>query len=528
MRRRRRSGFFGQMMDALISLWEFLSDNKKKVMPVILIICVAATILIAIHANRVAAGQAMAEADGKESATSDIFESTQAGLSKNAYPEINALIERYFDAYVSGDVAILNGGIYRTLDEIEKVTIEERAKYIEELANITVYTKPGPVEDSWVVYAYSDVRYIGCEQFLPGMVSFYVCRDENGTYYINADETTQSIKDYITQINLQDDVVDLYNRVNVEYADRLQSDNMFSELVAAIYAEIDESIGERLVGAEEAIAAAEANPEPEQTAQPAATGASKEMAAVVAASEPPKEIKIRAITNVNVRSSDSTEASVLGKAHEGEEYVRIAEQGNGWSKISFAGSAAYVKSEFFEVVTEDAQATGAQHTDEQDAEAQPAGADVAASTSATAASAASTAGTTASAAASIAASASTTGASSSTAGTGASASTGASKAATTASSAASTGKSTASAAGTTAAATGASTSTGAGGISGTGSKLVIGGGVRVRTEPNTDSDILATLYGGARVDVKKIRDDGWCEVTYNGKTGYVKAEFLAD
>ena len=43
-----------------------------------------------------------------------------------------------------------------------------------------------------------------------------------------------------------------------------------------------------------------------------------------------------------------------------------------------------------------------------------------------------------------------------------------------------------------------------------------------------EADVIVQLYGGARVTVTKIRTDGWSEVEYNGKKGYVKTEFLAD
>ncbi|MBQ3790129.1 MAG: SH3 domain-containing protein [Lachnospiraceae bacterium] len=352
---RRRRNRSGGVREILVSLLDFLSDNKKKVMPIVLILCVAVTIFIAIRANRAAEKQVTSDPGSTDGTTGISVAAEEAPLEQDVYPEINALIGRYFEAYVSGDVSILNDGIYRTLDEIETVTFEERAKYVDAMDNLTVYTKKGPVEDSWVVYAYTDVRYIGCDDYLPAMLSLYVCRDDKGEYYINADESSQSVKDYIKAVSLQADVVDLYNKVNVEYKEKLENDAMLKELVAAIYAEIDESVGERLAGAEEAIAQAALEAEQEKSDQEAqeVTGESTQTPA------PPQEVKIRAITTVNVRSSDSTEASVLGKAREGEEYVRIAEQGNGWSKISFAGSAAYVKTEFFEVVTDGANDTQA-------------------------------------------------------------------------------------------------------------------------------------------------------------------------
>ena len=50
--------------------------------------------------------------------------------------------------------------------------------------------------------------------------------------------------------------------------------------------------------------------------------------------------------------------------------------------------------------------------------------------------------------------------------------------------------------------------------------------VRLRREPNTDSSILLTLYPGAVVEVVESTSDGWSKVKYDGKTGYVKSEFL--
>ena len=451
----------------LSSIWEFLADNKKKVMPVILLVCVAVTILIAIHANKVTAERAILQADDKESNVWMSIDPEDARLEQDAYPEINTLMTKYFEAYASGDVSQLKNGLYRTMSEVETVTVEERAKYIDNISNLTVYTKPGPVAESYVVYAYTDVKYIGCDDSLPGIVSFYVCRSENGQYYINADDNTQSVMDYIKAVSLQDDVVDLYNRVNVEYKEKTESDPMFGELVAAICAEIDESIGERLAGADEALAVAQAassatdaQSEPEETVdEPAAPSTEDD-----AQAEPePKEEKIRATTVVNVRSSDSTEAEVVGKTELGAEYTRISELGNGWSKISFAGGAGYVKTEFFEVVGEDddnAEAAGQQNaaedtTDNGQAETQTA----AQTTEQTAAQ-----------------------------------DNGNAQAA-------------------------AITTTG---------KKKVSTGVRIRRSASTDSDILATLYGGAQVDVKTIRADGWSEIEYNGIKGYVKTEFLSD
>jgi hypothetical protein len=43
--------------------------------------------------------------------------------------------------------------------------------------------------------------------------------------------------------------------------------------------------------------------------------------------------------------------------------------------------------------------------------------------------------------------------------------------------------------------------------------------VNLRADPNTASDVLAKIPAGARVEVGEC-DDGWCAVTYQGKSGH--------
>lgn len=51
-------------------------------------------------------------------------------------------------------------------------------------------------------------------------------------------------------------------------------------------------------------------------------------------------------------------------------------------------------------------------------------------------------------------------------------------------------------------------------------------GVNLRKEPNTDSEILGTMTKGASVVAHSIQDQ-WIKVTYSGKTGYIKGNFIS-
>lgn len=59
-----------------------------------------------------------------------------------------------------------------------------------------------------------------------------------------------------------------------------------------------------------------------------------------------------------------------------------------------------------------------------------------------------------------------------------------------------------------------------------GTGVVDADGLRIRSEPNTDSNVVVMVYQGGQVDVLEAEKDGWYKVEYNGKVGYMSADFL--
>lgn len=51
------------------------------------------------------------------------------------------------------------------------------------------------------------------------------------------------------------------------------------------------------------------------------------------------------------------------------------------------------------------------------------------------------------------------------------------------------------------------------------------GGLRVRTEPNTDSEILTTMSEGERLEVLEEAKDGWIKVLLDDEEGYISADY---
>jgi len=68
---------------------------------------------------------------------------------------------------------------------------------------------------------------------------------------------------------------------------------------------------------------------------------------------------------------------------------------------------------------------------------------------------------------------------------------------------------------------------------GDGKVVNAGGGVRVRAQANTSSEILATLTNGSNVNIVESAGDGWYKITFSDvggatTTGYMKGEYLAN
>lgn len=330
----------------LESFKNWLFRYSKIIMPVILVICVAVTVTIAINANK----KKIAEEEGVETAeevnpSDTMTEIPEVPLVQDAVPEINELFKTYYAAMVEGDTDTMSR-LMNHLDAMEILRAQETSKYVESYPTVEVYTKTGPKEGTYIAYVYTEVKFVDYDKPVPGMRTYYVCTDENGNYYLNEDgEEDENVLSYIREVNLQDDVIDLNNKVAVAYNDMLAEDETMADFLLDLNTEIDKNVGE-------ALARTEGSSTPTDGEEPAAEGEepSVETPGTDSESEEPAIVvtKVKATDVVNIRTSDSETADKLGKAAVGDEFTLLEEKGNGWSKISYEGREAYIKSEYLE------------------------------------------------------------------------------------------------------------------------------------------------------------------------------------
>lgn len=323
------------LLAKLDGLGSWLVRHAKIVMPVVLAACVIITVVISIRANKKDTEQQedVAANSTLEETTDEVYVVPEVALQENTVPEITELINTYYEAQANGDVDTIRS-LVSDIEDSEVLRIVETSKYVEDYPSLEIYTKVGPADNSYIVYVCSELKFTDYDDLLPGMKVFYVCINENGQYYINeSEEGGENELTYIREVTLQDDVVDLNNKVAAAYNDMVAENPDLAQFILDLNDEIKKNVGGSLAQED---ADSEENGAETETAEGTETG--------------PEVVvtKVRATDVVNIRSSDSETADRLGKAAIGDEFKLIEKIGNGWSKIEYEGAEAYIKSEFLE------------------------------------------------------------------------------------------------------------------------------------------------------------------------------------
>ncbi len=329
-----------------IRVW--VMDHLRIIMPIVLAVCVLVTVLIAVNANRHA--KAREEAQNAESADNASTEETQVpALELNAYPDVCNLINQYYTALANADADTISS-IDPSIDDTEKIRIQAVGQYIDAYTTVDVYSKPGPQDGTYICYVYTKVKFKDYEQEVPGLQTMYVCTNEDGSLYINEGEETEDVTDYIKDTSLQDDVVDLNNKVTAEYNDLLAADEDLQTFLDDLSSKIDVAVGEALAAANgQAVGEGATEETTEESTEESGQDTSAETTGTTQ--------YLQASDVINVRSSDSETADIIGQTEAGASYQLLESKDNGWSRISFNGAEGYVKTEYFTTVSGDAGTT---------------------------------------------------------------------------------------------------------------------------------------------------------------------------
>ena len=409
------------------SLKKWMVRYSKIVLPIILVVCVGLTIVIAVQANKRKVEQEKAVVAPDEGSEEDgtLIKVPDVPLEQDAVPEINELFQSYYTAMVEDDTDTMSN-LLSYLNAEEILRAKETSRYLEAFSSLEVYTKPGPKDKTYIAYVYVDLKFYDYDKPIPGMRTYYVCTNEEDKFYINNNgiESDEVLR-YIRELHLQEDVIDLNNKVAADYNDMVAEDGKLPDFLVALNEEIEKNVGETLAHAEENNNSGEEPAQEEGADTPEETEETEPEVVVT---------KVKAIDVVNIRTSDSETADKLGKAAVGDEFELLEEKGNGWSKIRYNDGDAYIKSEFLEP-----SETQAASNEEQEEEEEPQQAAASATTNGT---------------------------------------------------------------------------------------VTVKETVKIRKGASTNSDQLATVYAGDKLEVIMKQADGWTKIKYDGNTAYVKSDYV--
>lgn len=341
------------MKDSWMKIRDAILKHCKIVFPVLVVVVVALTVVIALNANRARnhAGDQSSDSQEQSSEESTVPPEIMAlevlPMAVCEDEEIRTFVGAYITAIGQGDIDYLTA----VCDELpleEEVKIRELAKYTDNNELLEVYTKQGYTEDSVIAFAY----YTSCltnymDIAVPGYEALYLDRDAEGQLYIrkNGGNYTDEENEYLTAVLEQVDVVDFNNRVNTEYNELVEPNEELVQYMRVLHDHLDQCVGE---------AYAELYAQEGQDGQAGqGTGGDDPQ---VGTEQPPQSDPVQtgpqyatATTTVNVRGSDSEKADKLGKVSRGSR-VRVQEVGvNGWTKILYEGKDGYIMSKYLQL-----------------------------------------------------------------------------------------------------------------------------------------------------------------------------------
>lgn len=320
---------------------DFLSEHYQYFAVGVLFVILIVVLVIFNFTRDGGSSKAKADDETENSAeASDTLEGSDeipvpdVALEQNMHEDVNEFFTEYYTAMADGDIDKV-ASMWSNLDDENRIRFETKASFTESYNNMSCYTKPGPVDDSYIVFVYYEIKFNNIDTTAPGLSTFYVCTNGDGELYIqDMSSIPENQKEYITAIANQDDVQELLEEVDTLYTNNIGSDPTLDAFMKSLQIRTDD-----------AVAQAKSNSGDSDGSDGEGEGGN-------ASSDGVGEVRVTTTDTVNVRASADQGSEKLGTAAKGDTYVRISEEGE-WSKIKYKDGEAYIKSEFLTTANTD-------------------------------------------------------------------------------------------------------------------------------------------------------------------------------
>lgn len=155
-------------------------------------------------------------------------------LKKDEFPEVNALIEKFYAAKLTCAKEDFNG-LVNNLDLLPLETWMKQYEYVKSFSNFECYTKTGIGAIEYVVFVVYDTEIATISTLAPSLDRLLLMRDETtGNLVVCYNNPSKSTAAYIEELQTHDDVIALFNQVSADLEKALKSDadlnSLFSNL----------------------------------------------------------------------------------------------------------------------------------------------------------------------------------------------------------------------------------------------------------------------------------------------------------
>ena len=287
---------------------EWLSDNLRYILLGLAILIVLVLLFFGIKAltsvfskddePKTQAEEPVESSDDAEKEETQDEKKDENVLQKNAYPEVNSLIDSFYTAWGQKNVEQMKE-LTDSFDATDEAKVSN-ASYIENYSNVTVYTKQGLTEDSFVVFVSYDLKFTDVETAAPGLSQLYVMKNDEDRFIIHNDDSNEEINAYMAEVTQDADVQALITEVETRLNEAMDAD---PELKA-----FEDQLGE------------ESN------------------LAVVADDGAMLTVK----EDCNFRREASTDAEVLDLLSAGTQVKKVTNGPEGWIEVEYEGQTGYI------------------------------------------------------------------------------------------------------------------------------------------------------------------------------------------
>ncbi|MDD6207502.1 MAG: hypothetical protein PUB10_03160 [Clostridiales bacterium] len=172
----------------------------------------------------------------QQNLAADTGEEVTYELEENQHPEINELVREYLGARQKCDLDALSG-LVSDISHIDEDNLRKRSEYIEGYQNISCYTMKSPQDGGYLVFVYSEVKFLNINTPAPGLFSLYVTQTEDGSYVVYLGELDGDVQEFTDSAMQSEKVQNLLDTVDQKLKQAIVSD----EDLRDFYQKLEES-----------------------------------------------------------------------------------------------------------------------------------------------------------------------------------------------------------------------------------------------------------------------------------------------